>query len=174
MAFPAHVIVAADVARRWLDSWIPADDYRAPTGPRFLAALEELTRLEADSLDVLLLGAPLPGPPPLPLTEVSASDHPRVARANRFRRDVRVWSSPTGLLILGRGLGGRWEVAFEVLPELQNRGNGRALATAARHLLLDGRPAWAQCAPGNAASLRALLAAGYVPVGSEVLLTTPL
>ena len=76
-------------------------------------------------------------------------------------------------MILGRGLAGRWEVAFEVPPELRNRGNGRALATAARHLLPDDRPAWAQCAPGNAASLRALLAAGYLPVGSEVLLTSP-
>ena len=27
---------------------------------------------------------------------------------------------------------------------------------------------WAQVAPGNAASLRAFLAAGFVPVGSEV------
>jgi len=37
----------------------------------------------------------------------------------------------------------------------------------------EGRPVWAQCPPGNAASLRALLAAGYIPVGSEVLLIPP-
>ncbi len=47
------------------------------------------------------------------------------------------------------------------------------LARAARHLVPDGRPVWAQCAPGNASSLRALLAAGYTPVGSEVLLIPP-
>jgi hypothetical protein len=45
------------------------------------------------------------------------------------------------------------------------------LAAAARHLVPDGRPIWGQVAPGNAASLRAFLAAGYVPVGAEVLLT---
>ena len=50
-------------------------------------------------------------------------------------------------------------------------GYGRALATAARHLVPDGRPVWAQVAPGNASSLRAFLAAGYVPVGSEVILS---
>jgi hypothetical protein len=32
-------------------------------------------------------------------------------------------------------------------------------------------PLWAQIAPGNAASVRAFLAAGYVPVGAEALLT---
>jgi hypothetical protein len=172
LAFPAHIIVAADVSRRWLDSWIPSDDYTAPTSPPFLAALEDLTRLNVDSLDVLLLAPPLPGPPSLPLTEAPASDHPRVTRANNFRSDVRVWTSPAGLLILGRGLAGRWEVAFEVPPDARNRGNGRALAAAARHLVPNRRPVWAQCAPGNATSLRTVLAAGYAPVGSEVLLTT--
>jgi len=33
----------------------------------------------------------------------------------------------------------------------------------------DGEPVFMQTAPGNAASLRALLAAGYSPVGSEIL-----
>jgi hypothetical protein len=130
LAFPSHVIVAADVPRPWLDSWIPPDDFGAPSGPPFLAALEELTCLNADSLDVLLVGPPLPGPPPLPLTEVPASDHPRVARAQHFRSDVHIWTSPAGLLILGRGLAGRWELAFEVPPHSRNQGNGRALATA--------------------------------------------
>jgi RimJ/RimL family protein N-acetyltransferase len=32
---------------------------------------------------------------------------------------------------------------------------------------------WAQVAPGNAASVRAFLAAGYQPVGAEALLVLP-
>jgi hypothetical protein len=44
------------------------------------------------------------------------------------------------------------------------------LAGAARHLVPDARPVWAQMAPGNASSLRAFLAAGYRPVGAEALL----
>ncbi|NUR85978.1 MAG: GNAT family N-acetyltransferase, partial [Nonomuraea sp.] len=34
-------------------------------------------------------------------------------------------------------------------------------------------PLWAQVAPGNAASVRAFLAAGYVPIGAEALLVRP-
>ncbi len=41
---------------------------------------------------------------------------------------------------------------------------------AARHLVPGGAPLWAQITPGNAASVRAFLAAGYRPAGSEVLL----
>jgi L-amino acid N-acyltransferase YncA len=52
----------------------------------------------------------------------------------------------------------------------RGRGLGRRLATAARVLVPDGRPVWAQIAPGNAASVRAFLAAGYAPVGAEALL----
>jgi RimJ/RimL family protein N-acetyltransferase len=73
------------------------------------------------------------------------------------------------LVILGRGLAGRLEVAFEV--DAAHRGNG--LATAA---LLDARRAvrpagllFAQTAPANVPSLRALLAAGFAPIGSEAL-----
>lgn len=75
-----------------------------------------------------------------------------------------------GGLILGRGLVGRWEVAFEVEPHARGRGLGRALAAAALGLLPVGTPVFAQVAPGNSISLRATLAAGYVPVAAEVLL----
>jgi hypothetical protein len=44
------------------------------------------------------------------------------------------------------------------------------LAAAARALAPERRPIWAQVAPGNAASVRAFLAAGYRPVGAEALL----
>jgi hypothetical protein len=171
VAFPGHVIVAADVDRPWLDSWLAGADFAAPSGPPFLSALEERLRLEAGALDVVLLAARLPGDPPLELTPLDASDHPRVARAHRYRSDVRIWTTPHGVLILGRGVAGRWETAVEVHEHSRNMGHGRALAVAARHLVPGDRPLWAQVAPGNASSLRAFLAAGYVPLGSEVLLT---
>ena len=97
---------------------------------------------------------------------------PRVVRALRYREDVRVWrtSDGAGHLVVGRGLAGRWETAFEVDPAARGRGLGRRLAAAARTLAPPGEPVWAQVAPGNAASLRAVLAAGYSPVCAEVLL----
>jgi L-amino acid N-acyltransferase YncA len=75
-------------------------------------------------------------------------------------------------VLLGRGVAGRWEVAIEVDPGRRDQGLGRELALAARHLQPDAdAPLWAQISPGNAASVRAFLAAGYQPVGSEALLT---
>ena len=78
------------------------------------------------------------------------------------------------MLLLGRGVAGRWEVAVEVDPGHRGAGLGRALVTAARHLIPDGAALWAQIAPGNAFSVRAFLAAGFRPVGAEALLTAGL
>jgi hypothetical protein len=96
--------------------------------------------------------------------------HPRLARALAQRIGVRAWRCAGGLLTLGRGVGGRWEVSIEVEPALRGFGLGRGLFTAARGLLSVGENVWAQVAPGNAASVRAALAAGFRPVGAEVLL----
>ena len=46
---------------------------------------------------------------------------------------------------------------------------GRSLAQAAQTLIPAEHALFAQVAPGNAASLRAFLAAGYLPIGAEVL-----
>jgi GNAT superfamily N-acetyltransferase len=88
---------------------------------------------------------------------------------------VRAWETRdgTGRIIVGRGLAGRWEVSYEVEPEARGHGLGRSLAAAALGLLPAGTPVFAQVAPGNSTSLRATLAAGYTPVGGEVLLPRP-
>jgi hypothetical protein len=104
--------------------------------------------------------------------EIDDPGHPRVVRSRKRRNDVRVWAAQGGVLVLGRGVAGRLEVAVEVDAELRHRGLGRALASAARHLS-EGEPVWAQVSAGNARSLRAFQAAGYPPVGSEALLTAP-
>ena len=167
------MVVAAAIDRPWLDSQITSGDYAEPIGPRFLTALEHRLGVVSGNLDCMLLASPLPGDPPLPLKPADDVEHPRVARARRYRTDVRSWTSDHGILVVGRGLGGRWEAAFEVDGYARGNGHGRALAAAARHLVPGGRPVWAQCSPGNASSLRALLAAGYVPVGSELILMPP-
>ncbi|MEV6488290.1 GNAT family N-acetyltransferase [Actinoplanes sp. NPDC051633] len=163
-------MVAADVDRPWLDAHITTGDFAEPIGPRFLSALEDHLDVVSGNLDCMLLAPPLAGEPPISLKPADDIDHPRVMRARRYRTDVRAWTSEHGILVVGRGLGGRWEAAFEVAEYARGNGHGRALATAARHLIPDGGPVWAQCAPGNAGSLRALLAAGYVPMGSEIIL----
>ena len=90
------------------------------------------------ALDVLL-GAPAEdGPPELALSSTHDLDtHPRVARSYRMRTDVSVYQTEdgAGILTLGRGLAGRWEAGFEVAESARNRGLGRRLAAAARHLI---------------------------------------
>ncbi len=105
------------------------------------------------------------------LHEVDGHDHPRVERASRYRAGMRVFvaDGDDAVLVVGRGVCDRWELGFEVLPDAQRRGLGRAVACAALGLLPAGEPLWGQVAPGNAASLRTLAAAGFVPVGAEVL-----
>ena len=73
-------------------------------------------------------------------------------------------------MLIGRGVAGRWEVAVEVDPRRRNQGIGRCAARAARHLVPAGEPLWAQISPGNVASVRAFLAARFVPAGAEALL----
>lgn len=52
----------------------------------------------------------------------------------------------------------------------QGRGRGRSLLADALTLVPSGEPVFAAVTPGNARSLRAFLACGFVPLGSEVLL----
>jgi GNAT superfamily N-acetyltransferase len=170
IALTAHVVVFADVDPVWVAERLPAGDLSAPLNPPFLSALSRHLGRRVNSIDMLCVAEPLPGPPPLALTAARDCDHPRVARARRHRDGVHVWAAAGGgLIVLGRGVAGRREVAVEVPPDRRGQGLGRRLAAAARHLNGD-EPLWAQVAPGNAASVRAFIAAGYLPVGAEALL----
>ena len=179
LAFAAHHVVAADVDPAWVHERLAPGDLSAPVGPEFLGALAVELGRSADNLDVVLAAPALPGPPPVDLTESDldeVADHPRVARASRYRTDVMVHTTGdgTGLLITGRGLAGRWEVAFEVAEVARGRGLGRALVRAARHVVPESATLFVAVAPGNVPSLRAVLAdGGWVPIGAEVLFPEP-
>ena len=76
-----------------------------------------------------------------------------------------------GLVTLGTGLVGRLELSVELLAAATpGTGAGRRLIEAGLAWVPAGAPVWAQVAPGNAASMRAFLHAGFVPIGAEVLL----
>jgi len=170
--FTAHAVIVTDADPDWVRAQLPAGDLGAPLRPDFLQALGVRTGRQAHSIDMVCLAWPRGGPPTVALTPMSADRHPRVQRALRHRDDVRHWQADGGVVLLGRGMAGRWEVALEVDPDRRGQGLGRDLALAARHLMPEADvPLWAQISPGNAASVRAFLAAGYQPVGSEALLT---
>lgn len=172
LALTGHNVIAADVDPGWLAARLPADDVAAPLSPAFLHDLAEHTGHQVDGIDAMLLASPVTDAG-IPDGLVPADDlhHPRLLRAQHCRSEVRAWQDPYGgLVLLGRGLAGRLECAVEVAPERRGRGDGRRLARAARLLAPAGVPLWAQVTPGNAASLRAFLAAGFRPIGSEALL----
>lgn len=97
-------------------------------------------------------------------------DHPRVVRSRAHRRDVRVHADRTGLVTIGRGLVDRLELSVEAFADARGNGSGRRLIVEGLGLVDAGELVWAQVAPGNAASLRAFLSCGFVPIGAETLL----
>ncbi|MGO4747988.1 GNAT family N-acetyltransferase [Streptomyces sp. 2MCAF27] len=175
ISFTAHSVVFTDEDPQWVRATLTSldcDELAATMNPRFLAAFLDRTGRSTDTIDLLTVASALPGDPPLALRELADPDHPRVSRARKRRDDVRVWAADGGVVVLGRGVAGRWETAIEVDEDVRHRGLGRALATAARHLVPDGGgPVWSQQAAGNARSVRAFQAAGFRPVGAEALFT---
>jgi hypothetical protein len=172
LGFTAHFVVCAPVDPAWVHAQLPAGDLSAPLGAQFIVALADQLDAHIGANDAVLAAVATGIGPGVELEPVQASQHPRAVRARRYRHDLRVWTTreQDGLVLLGRGVAGRWEVSFEVSPPARGRNLGCALARAALELLPAGTPVFAQVSPGNAASLRSVLAAGYRPVGSEVLL----
>ncbi|MFE1311809.1 GNAT family N-acetyltransferase [Streptomyces sp. NPDC058755] len=173
LAFTAHSVVFTDEDPHWVHETLRAvtdecDALAATMNARFLTALMDRTGCRTDTVDVMVVGSPLPGRPALTLREIADPSHPRVVSSRRRRDEVRVWAADGGVLVLGRGVAGRLEVAVEVDDAVRHQGLGRALVAAARQLADE--PVWAQVSAGNARSMRAFQAAGYLPVGSEVLL----
>jgi GNAT superfamily N-acetyltransferase len=149
VAFSAHFVVAADVEPEWVRGQLPDGDWSAPHGARFLVALADRIGADVGALDVVLARTAGPADESLQLAGIEQG---------------------AGHVLVGRGLAGRWEMAFEVEPGSRGAGLGRRLAAAAAGLVPAGELTWAQVSPGHPASLRSVLAAGYRPVCAEVLL----
>jgi GNAT superfamily N-acetyltransferase len=167
VGFTAHYAIAADVPEAWLRGRLPEGDLLAPLSAPFLAELGRKIGRRDDGIDVVLAAAGLDGAPAL--TETGAAAHPRAARAFARRDGVRVFEGDGAVVTFGRGLAGRAEVSIEVDPHARGRGVARRALVEARKLVGPGGVVFAQVAPGNAASLRAFLRAGFEPIGSEAL-----
>lgn len=175
LGFPAHHVIAADADPAWLTSQMSGDEMTRPLKPDFLAALGEHLDAKPGGQDTLLVArgdsARIGRDDMAIQADAAALNHARVERARRYRDDVRVATTPGGLVTIGRGLAGRWEISIEVQESRRGAGIGRALAEYGRTLVPAGTLVWAQVHPANVASLRVFLAAGYRPVGAEVLST---
>jgi ribosomal protein S18 acetylase RimI-like enzyme len=168
VAFTGHAYVLADFDPDEL-AQLGADGYGGASHPEVLLRLAGPAG-HVGSVDVVLVAEAGAGPTLPPRTDLV--EHPRVRRAAAHRAGVEVYGDEVGLVVLGTGLAGRRELSVELLdPAAAGQGHGRRLIRAGLARLAAGERCWAQVAPGNAASLRAFLACGFVPVGSEVLIT---
>ncbi len=177
VALTGHAYVAAG------DPWtvqrleaLGADGFGGAHHPAVVTALADGG--EVDSLDVLLVGRGTGGGGPL-VRRPDLDDHPRAAQGRVWRDDLVAYGDPVpaggaagrGVLTLGRGVAGLTETSIEVAhPGL---GTGRGLLADGLRLVPFGDPVWARVAPGNVASLRLFLGAGFVPVASAQLALTP-
>jgi GNAT superfamily N-acetyltransferase len=122
-----------------------------------------------DVLDAVLLAEGAGAPEPWLVDRPDLRAHPRVQHALPIRGDVRVFGlegDDETVLTLATGIGGLPELSFQVAPARRGTGLGTALARAARGLVPVGEPVAACVSPANVPSLRALLRAGFDPVGS--------
>ena len=145
------------------------DGFGGALGPRLLLHLAG-PRGKVHELDVTLAalekGSGARALPP----DLGDAEHPRVAYARSLRSDVRVHGDERGLITLAKGLAGRDEFSIEVSEVNFGKGGGRSLLRDVLAAWPWGQPLFAAAWPGNARSLRAFLAAGFRPVGSEVLI----
>jgi hypothetical protein len=166
VAFTGHAVLATDVPAAAIHQRA-ADGFGGSLAPDFLRWLAG-PRGSIGVVDATLFtrgrgGGSLPRRPDL-------ADHPRARHARSIRSDVEVYGDERGVVTLGLGLAGRCEISVEAVPAGQGRGLGRSLLVEALGLLPAGDPVFAAVSPGNARSLRAFLAVGFTPIGSEVIL----
>jgi hypothetical protein len=169
LAFTAHAVLAVDddVTDDRLTA-LGVDGYGGAHHPRVLLALAGADGW-IDSLDALL--ARRAGAEATPLVErPDLADHPRAAFARSVRDDVRVLGradrSDRAVATISRGIGGLSEISVELEEAVRGEGGGADLVAAAVAALPRGEPVVAAVAPGNAASLRAFLRAGFAVLGS--------
>jgi hypothetical protein len=167
VAFTGHAVVATALPAADVHAHRP-DGFGGSLAPDFLRHLAGPTGW-IGVIDATLAHRGVGGTPRLsPLPD--ADDHPRVQHARALRTGVRVFGDHRGLVTLATGLAGRTELSVELHRGRSGQGNGRALVTDALTLVPEGEPVFAAVSPGNARSLRAFLAAGFTPIGAEVIL----
>jgi hypothetical protein len=122
-----------------------------------------------DSLDALLVGRGAGSPGSL-VERPDLESHPRVSFARELRDDIRVLGYPvtqrSDLAVVSRGIAGLPELSVEVDEARRSSGAGTALVADALGCVPSGQVVVAAVAPGNAASLRAFLSAGFRPIAS--------
>jgi hypothetical protein len=172
VSFTGHAVfaLAPDIPDRLLVS-LGANGFGGAHDPRLIAALAGPGDF-IDCLDMLMAGRGTgqAGVPPRLVDRPDLAAHPRARFAVRIRDQVRPLGYPdrqrSALAVISRGIAGLTELSFELEPSRRGEGRAAQLVRDALTTMPEGQLAVAAVAPGNAASVRALLAAGFVPLGS--------
>jgi GNAT superfamily N-acetyltransferase len=179
VAFTGHAVlaVAPDIPDRRLVT-LGADGFGGAHNPRLITALAGPGGW-IDSLDILMAGrgSGRPDAPPRLADRPDLATLPRAAFAARIRDQPRPLGYAdrrrTALAVISRGIAGLTELGFELEPGHRGHGGGTELVRDALTAVPAGELVLAAVAPGNAASVRALLSAGFVPLGSVQLFRRP-
>jgi hypothetical protein len=172
IAFTGHAVlaVAPDISDERLAS-LGVDGFGGAHDPRLVTALAGPGGW-IDSLDIVMAGRGTgqAGQPPRLVDRPDLAAHPRAAFAAMIRDQPRAMGYPDpgrlALAVISRGIAGLTELSFELEPGRRGRGGGAGLVRDALSTIPSGQLVLAAVAPGNAASVRALLAAGFVPLAS--------
>jgi hypothetical protein len=173
LAFTGHAVlaVAPDVGDERLVA-LGVDGFGGAHHPRVLLDLAGPDGW-IDSLDALTARRATGGPSPL-VARPDLAGHPRVAFATALREDTRVFGRPdprsTSLATVSRGIGGLCEISVELDERERGHRAGSEFVEQAVTTAPAGEVVLAAIAPGNAASLRAFLRAGFSVLGSVQLL----
>jgi hypothetical protein len=168
VAFTGYAVFAVepDITDRLLGE-LGADGFGGAHNPRLVSTLAGADGW-IDSLDMLLVAHGTGTSPLVDRPDLAA--HPRALFAARIRDRPRVMGYPDAgradLAVISTGIGGLTELSFELEPGRRGSGAGAGLVRDALGTIPEGEIAVAAVAPGNAASVRALLTAGFVPAGS--------
>lgn len=174
LSFFGHHVIASDVEADWVREWTDRDPF-ALSDVRFLAAFAARLKVQPGIFDAVFAAHGAGADPEMfALRETADRTHPRVKRALSYRDSstLRVFETLPGdaVLVLGRGLVGRMEAAYEVSTPQRGKGLGKALVVAARNLAPQGEPIFMQISPGNVWSMRAVAAdPSWRLIGSEML-----
>lgn len=147
-----------------VDGWGGAHD------PRVLTELAGPTGW-IDTLDLLMLasGRGSQGSAAHLVARPDLGKHAMVEYARRVRTDVQVMGRPEpdrhDIVTLSHGVAGLREISFEVAEPMRGKGTAHELVEMALAAVPEHEVVAACVAPGNAASLRACLRAGFTPVG---------
>jgi len=165
VAFTGHAVVATDLSEAEVRAHGP-NGFGGSMTPDFLRWLAGPTHVIGE-VDVMLMAPGTGGEPKLTHRQ-DVGQHSRVRYAHAVRSRVEVFGDERGFVTLADGLAGRRELSIEL--DRPGAGSGRALLIDALSLVPAGTPVFAAVSPGNARSLRAFLAAGFTPLGSESLI----